>query len=102
MIFHVVHRETFIAKLTEVQQTIQQLLTQLQASEHDKVAAHLHRSHRKPVRLARRMLLLPRIVLWIHEIDILGAYTTKLDDSFFASPGEVIGLGLDDCDAAGG
>jgi hypothetical protein len=47
-------------------------------------------------------LLLPRIVLWIHEIDILRAYATKLDDSFFASPGEVIGLGLDDHNAAGG
>jgi hypothetical protein len=38
------HREIFIAKLTEVQQTIQQLLTQIQASEHDKFAAHLYRS----------------------------------------------------------
>jgi hypothetical protein len=33
------HRETFIAKLTEVRQTVDQLLSQLQASEHDKFAA---------------------------------------------------------------
>jgi membrane-bound lytic murein transglycosylase MltF len=38
------HRETFIAKLTEVRQTVDQLLAQLQASEHDKFAAHLYRS----------------------------------------------------------
>jgi hypothetical protein len=50
---------------------------------------------------ASAALLLPRIVLWIHVNDILGTYTIKLDDSFFASPGEVIGLGLDDYDAAG-
>ena len=47
-------------------------------------------------------LLLPRIVLWIHVNDIVGAYTMSLDDGFFASPAEVLGLGLDDCDAAGG
>jgi hypothetical protein len=29
------HRETFIAKLTEVQETVGYLLAQLQASEHD-------------------------------------------------------------------
>jgi hypothetical protein len=40
-------RETFIAKLTEVQQTVQQLLTQLQAREHDKFAAYLYRSRRE-------------------------------------------------------
>ena len=34
------------------------------------------------------------IVLWIHVIDIHGAYTLNLDDGFFASPAEVIGLGL--------
>jgi hypothetical protein len=48
------------------------------------------------------MLLFPRIVRWIYEIDILGAYTMKLDDGFFASPGKVLSLGLDDCGAAGG
>jgi hypothetical protein len=32
------HRETFIAKLTEVRQTVDQLLSHLQASEHDKFA----------------------------------------------------------------
>jgi hypothetical protein len=41
------HRETFIAKLTEVQQTVEQLLAQLQASEHDRFAAHLYRSRRE-------------------------------------------------------
>jgi len=41
------HRETFIEKLTEVQQTVEQLLAQLQASEHDKFAAHLYRSRRE-------------------------------------------------------
>ena len=41
------HRDTFIAKRTEVQQIVQQLLTQLQASEHDKFAAHLCRSRRE-------------------------------------------------------
>ena len=41
------HRETFIAKLTEIQQSAGQLLSQLQASEHDKFAAHLYRSRRE-------------------------------------------------------
>jgi hypothetical protein len=41
------HRETFIAKLTEIQQNAGQLLSQLQASEHDKFAAHLYRSRRE-------------------------------------------------------
>ena len=41
------HRETFIAKLTEIRQTVDQLLAQLQASEHDKFAAHLYRSRRE-------------------------------------------------------
>jgi hypothetical protein len=56
-----VNRETFIAKLTEVQQTVEQLLAQLQASEHDKFAAHLYRSRReyrsacdRPERVARQ------------------------------------------------
>jgi hypothetical protein len=51
---------------------------------------------------ASAALLLPRIVLWIHVNDILGAYTMNLDDGFFASPDEVIGLGLHDCGATGG
>ena len=50
----------------------------------------------------RAALLLPRIVLWIHVNDILGAYTMNLDDGLFASPKEVIGLGLDDYGATGG
>ena len=41
------HRDTFIEKLTEVQQTVEQLLSRLQASEHDKFAAHLYRSRRE-------------------------------------------------------
>jgi len=41
------HRETFIEKLTEIQQNVEQLLTQLQSSEHDKFAAHLYRSRRE-------------------------------------------------------
>ena len=41
------HRETFIAKLTEIQQNAGQLLSQLQASEHDKFAAHLYRARRE-------------------------------------------------------
>ena len=41
------HRETFIAKLTDVQQTVEQLLAELQASEHDRFAAHLYRSRRE-------------------------------------------------------
>jgi len=41
------HRETFIAKLTEIRQTVDQLLAQLQASEHDIFAAHLYRSRRE-------------------------------------------------------
>ena len=41
------HRETFIAKLTEVQRTVEELLAELQASEHDKFAAHLYRSRRE-------------------------------------------------------
>jgi hypothetical protein len=41
------HRETFIAKLSEVQQTVQQLLADLQRSEHDKFAAHLYHSRRE-------------------------------------------------------
>jgi hypothetical protein len=40
-------RETLIAKLTEIQQNVEQLLAQLQASEHDKFAAHLYRSRRE-------------------------------------------------------
>jgi hypothetical protein len=41
------HREAFIAKPTEIQQNAGQLLSQLQASEHDKFAAHLYRSRRE-------------------------------------------------------
>ena len=41
------HRETFMAKLTEIQQNVDFLLSQLQASEHDKFAAHLYRSRRE-------------------------------------------------------
>ena len=41
------HRETFIAKLIEIQQNVEQLLAELQASEHDRFAAHLYRSRRE-------------------------------------------------------
>jgi hypothetical protein len=41
------HRETFIERLTEVQQIVEQLLAELQASEHDGFAAHLYRSRRE-------------------------------------------------------
>ena len=45
--YHDMNRETFIARLTEVQQTVEQLLAQVQASEHDAFAAHLYRSRRE-------------------------------------------------------
>ena len=41
------HRETFVAKLSEIQQSVEDLLAQLQASEHDAFAAHLYRSRRE-------------------------------------------------------
>jgi hypothetical protein len=41
------NRATFIEKLTEIQQTVAQLLAQLQATEADKFAAHLHKARRK-------------------------------------------------------
>jgi hypothetical protein len=47
VISRLMHRETFIAKLSEIRQTVDQLLTQLQLSEHDKFAAHLYRSRRE-------------------------------------------------------
>jgi hypothetical protein len=43
----IVNRGTFIEKLTEVQQTIAQLVTQLQSSEHDQFAAHVYQSRRE-------------------------------------------------------
>jgi hypothetical protein len=44
------NRATFLEKLSEVQQTVGQLLTQLKASEHDKFIAHLYQA-RKQYRL---------------------------------------------------
>ena len=41
------NRETFIAKLSEIQKNVDFLLSQLQASEHDAFAAHLYRSRRE-------------------------------------------------------
>ena len=38
---------TFIDKLTEVQRTVEQLLTQLRASEHDKFVTHLYQARRQ-------------------------------------------------------
>ena len=40
------HQETFIATLTEIRQNVEQLLAQLQASEHDRFAPHLYRPRR--------------------------------------------------------
>ena len=44
------NRATFIEKLTAVQQTVEQLLVQLQTSEADKFVAHLYQA-RKQYRL---------------------------------------------------
>ena len=44
------NRATFMEKLTEVQRNVEQLLAQLQSSEHDKFAAHLYQA-RKQYRL---------------------------------------------------
>ena len=44
------NRTIFIEELTEVRRTIEQFLTQLQASEHDKFVAHLYQA-RKQYRL---------------------------------------------------
>jgi hypothetical protein len=41
------HRETFIAKLADIQQNAGQLLAELQASEHDAFASHLYRSRQE-------------------------------------------------------
>ena len=41
------NRETFITRLTEVQQIVEQLLAQVQANEHDAFGAHLYRSRRE-------------------------------------------------------
>ena len=41
------NRVTFIEKLTEVQQTVEQLLVQLQASEAHKFVAHLHQARKQ-------------------------------------------------------
>jgi len=43
----IMNRGTFIEKLTEVQQTIAQLVAQLQSSEHDQFAAHVYQSRRE-------------------------------------------------------
>jgi hypothetical protein len=47
VISRLMHRETFIAKLTEIQQNVDFLLSQFQSSEHDKFAAHLYRSRKE-------------------------------------------------------
>ena len=41
------HRETLVAKLTEIRQSVEQVLTQIQKSEHDAFAAHLYQSRRE-------------------------------------------------------
>ena len=47
-------RETSIEKLTEVQQTVEQLLAQLRVSKHDKSAAHLCRSRTEYLSVCQR------------------------------------------------
>ncbi len=47
VLFTIIGRKTFIAKLTEIQQTAEQLLAEPQASEHDKFATHLYRLRRE-------------------------------------------------------
>ena len=44
------NRATFIEKLTEVRRTVDHLLAQLQASDHDRFVAHLYQA-RKQYRL---------------------------------------------------
>ena len=50
--YTMMNRTAFIEKLTEIQRTVEQLLGQLQSSEHDAFAAHLYQSRRE-YRLAR-------------------------------------------------
>jgi hypothetical protein len=45
--YTIMNRAAFIEKLTEVQQTVGQLLAELQASEQDKFAAHLYQARRE-------------------------------------------------------
>ena len=42
--YTIMNRAAFIARLTEIQRTVEQLLAQLQTSEHDAFAAHLYQS----------------------------------------------------------
>ena len=48
------HRETFSAKLADIQQNVEQLLAELQASEHDAFASHLYRSRQEYRLVCRR------------------------------------------------
>ncbi len=65
------HRETFIAKLTEMRQIVEQLLGQLQSSEHDAFAAHPFAERKFTPRLssigARRL----------HPFHVRNSYTVK-------------------------
>ncbi len=45
--YTIMNRAAFIEKLTEIQRTVEGLLAQLQASEHDAFAAHLYQSRRE-------------------------------------------------------
>ena len=47
MLLHDSDRATFIEKLTEVQRTVEHLLAQLRASEHDKFVAHLYQARKQ-------------------------------------------------------
>jgi hypothetical protein len=78
------NRDTFIEKLTEVQETVEQLLAQLQASEHDKFAAHLYRSAGNivqsvnvPERAGNKSSALPKFAFEPHA-NRLGLRPTRL------------------------
>jgi hypothetical protein len=47
VILHDIHRDVFIAKLADIQESAGQLLAELQASEHDAFASHLYRSRQE-------------------------------------------------------
>ena len=69
-------RDTFIAKLTEIRQNVEQLLTQLQASEHDRFAAHLYRSRPKYRSACQRT----RLAGWVRSmegLEVMGVFVAS-------------------------